>query len=165
MKTKLITTLFATAFLVPMFVSAQATTTVNTITPPVIVNTPSTFTVCSQTAIEKRDTAISVARTAYNTSTQSALTARKEAFKQAVALATSTDKVTAKKEAIDIYKVAQKTSQTTYSTARKLAWSTYETGMRYHRWRYLRHDQSAVPVWRRQRHRRYHRWPYLRVDL
>ena len=125
MKTKFIITLLGTAIFVPMFASAQATTASTSTVPVVVVatSTPATFTLCSQAAIEKRDTAIDTTRNTYNAATQSALNIRKEALKQAEALATTTERIAAKKLAVENYRTTLKAAQNAYSTARKLAWT------------------------------------------
>lgn len=84
------------------------------------------FTTCSQEAIEARDSSISSARTAYNTTMAVALNARKEAEKKAVGLSDSDEKKSAIKNAVEEYKKAVNHAQETLIKARKEAWATFE---------------------------------------
>lgn len=85
------------------------------------------FTVCSQTAIETRDSSISSARTAYNNAMSIALSSRKDAEKKAVAITNTDDKKTAIKEAVEEYKKAVGQAQESLIKARKEAWAQFET--------------------------------------
>ena len=101
---------------------------------PVTVNTvPGTatpnqiFTVCTQIAIEKRDTSIQNVKNTYNAAMTTALSARKEAEKAAVALTDVEAKKTATKAAVEAYKSTAKSTQTTLAQSRKDIWASFET--------------------------------------
>jgi hypothetical protein len=85
------------------------------------------FTACSQAAIEVRDSSIGSARTAYNTSMNLALDARKDAEKSAVAILDAGAKKDAIKAAVDEYKKAVTQAQDALTKARKESWDTFET--------------------------------------
>lgn len=121
MKKYFLSTLLIGAILVPALASAEATTTAST-----TVSTSQNFTVCQQGAIEKRDTAIGVARATYNTSMTQALNARKEAEKSAVAITDATAKRVAVKTAVDTYKKAVTLAQEILVKSRKEALATFE---------------------------------------
>jgi hypothetical protein len=120
MKTYFLKTTLIASVMLPVVVGAQATTSVTQATIQ-----PST--VCAQTSIEKRDTAIAAARTVYSDSMTAALTARKDAEKLAVALDDKDEKKEAIKTAVNAYKTAAKSAQETLTTARKAAWAIFET--------------------------------------
>lgn len=84
------------------------------------------FTVCSQEAIELRDTKIASSRTFYNTAMTNALSERKNREKAAVAITNTDDKKTALKLSIDTYKNQAKVAQTTVTQARKTIWRSFE---------------------------------------
>lgn len=85
-----------------------------------------TFTICSQEAIEARDTKIASSRLTYNTAMANALTERKNREKAAVAIVDEKDKKDAIKASVDTYKHQAKAAQTTLTQARKLAWQTFD---------------------------------------
>jgi DNA repair ATPase RecN len=126
MKKILITTTLAMTMLVPFFASAEMTSTSTaTSSPTIAIN--KNFTECQQAAIEKKETANGVARTAYNQTITNALSVRKDAEKAAVALTDATAKKAALKAALDTYKAAVKTAQETLTAARKANALTFET--------------------------------------
>lgn len=123
MKKYFLSTLLISAIITPALASAEvnATTTATT-----TVSTSQNFTVCQQASIEKRDTSLNVARTAYNTSMSQALSARKDAEKAAVAITDPTAKVTAIRSAVDAYKNSVTTAQETLTKSRKEILATFE---------------------------------------
>ncbi len=88
--------------------------------------TVKSFTVCSQEAIENRDTKIATSRAQYNTSMASALTERKNKEKAAVAVLNADDKKDAIKLSIETYRNQAKGAQTILTQARKATWQTFE---------------------------------------
>jgi hypothetical protein len=84
------------------------------------------FTLCSQEAIEKRDTKIASSRAIYNTAMTSALTERKNKEKAAVAILDADDKKDAIKLSAETYKNQAKSAQTTLTSARKATWQDFE---------------------------------------
>lgn len=117
---------FSLAFL-PLFASAEVTSTT---TLQINVSAPSEaqiFTACSQTSIEVRDESIGSARTAYNNAMAVALDARKEAEKKAIAIDDPSQKKAAIVNAVDEYKKAVTSAQDDLTSARKEAWATFET--------------------------------------
>ena len=137
MKKYFIPTIILGAILFPAFTSAESTTT-----SPVIVTTSTIptsaqiFTACQQASIENRDTSISSARNTYNTAMATALTARKDAEKSAVALTDEVAKKTAINNASMSYKLAVKTAQDILTKARKETLVNFEkdtTGCRQYK--------------------------------
>ncbi|MBP9782198.1 MAG: hypothetical protein KBC50_00480 [Candidatus Pacebacteria bacterium] len=120
MKTVFTLTLLS-ALLVPTFAGAQTSTTSVVVAPP-----QSTFTTCQQAAVEKRDTAIGVARTEYNEAMKVALDVRKEAVKAALSIVDIDEQDDAKKEAADEYRTLTKNAQDALTKYRKNAWDTFE---------------------------------------
>lgn len=120
MKTVFTLTLLG-ALLVPTFAGAQTSTTSVVVAPP-----QSTFTTCQQAAVEKRDTAIGVARTEYNEAMKVALDVRKEAVKAALSIVDIDEQDDAKKEAADEYRTLTKNAQDALTKYRKNAWDTFE---------------------------------------
>jgi hypothetical protein len=120
MKTVFTLTLLG-ALLVPTFAGAQTSTTSVVVAPP-----QSTFTTCQQAAVEKRDTAIGVARTEYNEAMKVALDVRKEAVKTALSIIDIDEQDDAKKEAADEYRTLTKNAQDALTKYRKNAWDTFE---------------------------------------
>ncbi len=84
-------------------------------------------TVCMQTAIEKRDTAIIAAHDAHSAATKSALTARKDAVKAAWALPTAKEVAQARKAANDTFSSSVKGAHSALRTARNAAWEAFNT--------------------------------------
>lgn len=84
------------------------------------------FTVCSQEAIERRDTNIASSRSLYNIAMANALKERKNREKAAVAIADEDDKKSAIKTSVTSYKNAVKMAQSELTVARKEAWQTFE---------------------------------------
>lgn len=84
------------------------------------------FTVCSQEAIERRDSAIAASRTTYNTAMSNALTDRKNQEKAAVALDEPDEKKDAIKLSVDTYKDDVKKAQNDLTLARKIAWQNFD---------------------------------------
>jgi DNA repair ATPase RecN len=123
------------SFLVPSFsYAAEASTTVSTTDDTAIVATTTItkpvvkpFTVCSQEAIEKRDTAIAASRSLYNIAMSNALTERKNREKAAIALDDPDEKKDAIQLSVDTYKHQAKVAQTTLTQARKAIWQTFDT--------------------------------------
>ncbi len=125
MKKYLFTSLLIGAVLAPALASAQtASTTVNATT---TATTSLAFTLCQQAAIEKRDTSLGTARTAYNTSMAQALTVRKDAEKAAVAITDPTAKVAAVKLAAETYRKSVTAAQDALTSNRKVVLATFET--------------------------------------
>ncbi len=89
-----------------------------------------TFTLCSQEAIEARDTKIATSRTTYNTAMANALTERKNREKAAVAISDEGDKKDAIKASVETYKNQSKAAQTVLVAARKIAWQTFESDIK-----------------------------------
>jgi DNA repair ATPase RecN len=87
---------------------------------------PEDFTVCSQEAIEKRDTNIASSRSVYNTAMTNALKERKNREKAAVAIENDDDKKAAIKASVTAYKNTTKAAQTILTQARKVAWQEFE---------------------------------------
>lgn len=143
MKKQLYTLLATTLFLVPVYGYAH---TVEPHTPHVSLvsstveldsasstleesasSTPErSFTVCSQEAIEARDTNIASSRSIYNTAMTNALTERKNREKAAVALKKEDAKKEALKVSVETYKAQAKAAQTTLTQARKVAWQEFD---------------------------------------
>lgn len=84
------------------------------------------FTLCSQNAIENRDTAITEARATYNTAMTDIVTKRKEKEKAAVALLNASEKKAAIKTAVELYRKESLVAQDALTDARKIIWSTFE---------------------------------------
>jgi hypothetical protein len=84
------------------------------------------FTLCSQEAIEKRDTKIATSRAIYNTAMTSALTERKNKEKAAVAILDADDKKDAIRLSAETYKNQAKSAQATLTSARKTTWEDFE---------------------------------------
>lgn len=88
------------------------------------------FTLCSQEAIETRDTKIAASRATYNTAMANALTERKNREKAAVAILDEADKKAAIKASVETYKAQSKAAQNVLTQARKLAWQTFENNIK-----------------------------------
>lgn len=88
------------------------------------------FTLCSQEAIETRDTSIATSRSLYNTAMANALKDRKNREKAAVAIVDESDKKDAIKASVDTYKTLTKSAQNTLTTSRKTAWTMFESDIK-----------------------------------
>ena len=84
------------------------------------------FTLCSQEAIESRDTRIAASRSIYNTAMANALNERKNKEKTAVATTKEEDKRAAIKTSAENYKSLVKNAQNTLTQSRKTAWAMFE---------------------------------------
>ena len=84
------------------------------------------FTLCSQEAIENRDTKIATSRSIYNTAMANALTERKNKEKAAVAMTSETKKKNAIKASVETYKNMVKVAQNNLTESRKIAWQDFE---------------------------------------
>lgn len=102
----------------------EATTTASS-TAPI-----KSFTLCSQQAIENRDTKIATSRSIYNAAMTAALTERKNKEKSAVAIADSDDQKAAIKAAVDAYKTMTKNAQNTLVASRKTVWQNFESDIK-----------------------------------
>jgi LAS superfamily LD-carboxypeptidase LdcB len=102
----------------------EATTTASS-TAPI-----KSFTLCSQQAIENRDTKIAASRSIYNAAMTAALTERKNKEKSAVAIADSDDQKAAIKAAVDAYKTMAKNAQNTLVASRKTIWQNFESDIK-----------------------------------
>jgi hypothetical protein len=126
------------AFIIPLYSHAEdlpltvGSTTITKEEKSDATTTPKirTFTICSQEAIEVRDTAIATSRLTYNISMSNALTERKNREKAAVALEDEGAKKEAIKASVETYKHQAKTAQTTLTQARKTAWQTFENDIK-----------------------------------
>jgi hypothetical protein len=118
MKTVFTLTLLST-LLVPTFASAQLQATSTGYT-------QATFTSCQQAAVEKRDTAIGIARTEYNEAMKIALDVRKESVKTALSILDVEEQNDAKKKAADEYRTLTKNAQDALTKYRKNAWDAFE---------------------------------------
>lgn len=118
----------------PLKLAVSATTTLSeelVASTSTASSTPArTFTLCSQEAIEVRDTKIATSRTTYNTAMANALTERKNREKAAVAISDEGDKKDAIKASVETYKNQSKAAQTVLVAARKIAWQTFESDIK-----------------------------------
>ena len=81
--------------------------------------------VCAQNAIEKRETAISSAVDQYATAWKAALSARKNALKDAVGLTDKKARKEAVKKAWEEYRKARRTVNKTFEVTKRDAWKQY----------------------------------------
>lgn len=93
-------------------------------------NTPQSFTLCSQEAIETRDSSIASSRSIYNTAMANVLVERKNKEKTAVAIKEENKKKNAIKLSAENYKHQAKIAQTLVTQARKDAWETFEENLK-----------------------------------
>lgn len=143
MKKQLLRILLPSLMLLPFYVHAEEAS--STITNPVkdtkeIVVTstsstpegpaPSDFTLCSQEAIELRDTSIASSRSIYNIAMANALKERKNKEKAAVAITNQDEKKDAIKVSVNTYKNAVKNAQNNLTQARKAAWAAFENDIK-----------------------------------
>ncbi len=87
------------------------------------------FTLCSQQAIEERDTRIAASRTLYNQAMNNALQERKRNEKLAVAIKQDDEKKSAIKKSVESYKTLAKSAQSSLTSARKEAWKNFEDNL------------------------------------
>ncbi|MEN9880895.1 MAG: hypothetical protein RLZZ308_78 [Candidatus Parcubacteria bacterium] len=125
---KQLLTLTLGLLLVPIFAFAENTTQteISEASSTTPVTTTSTFTSCSQEAIEERDTKLGQARNIYNTAMNAALLERKNTEKAAIALDTEKEKKEAIKDSVETYKTKTKQAQTNLTQARKNIWLSFE---------------------------------------
>ncbi len=118
----------------PMKLAIVATTTLSrevvTGTTTASTTPVRTFTLCSQEAIETRDTRIASSRATYNIAMANALTERKNREKAAVAIIDDGDKKDAIKVSVDTYKSQAKAAQVVLVQARKVAWQSFENDIK-----------------------------------
>ncbi len=137
MKKQLLQASIGILFLLPLYTFAEEASSsvpvVNkdaTSTETVSSSTPETpkqnFTLCSQNAIEVRDTSIATSRSIYNTAMTNALKDRKNREKAAVAITDEAEKKDAIKASVNTYKNLVKSAQNNLTQARKIAWQTFE---------------------------------------
>lgn len=144
MKKQLLTILLPSLMLLPFYVYAQESSS-TVITNPVKetkeiasistsstpeVPAPSDFTLCSQEAIELRDTSIASSRSIYNIAMANALKERKNKEKAAVAITNQDEKKDAIKVSVNAYKNAVKNAQNNLTQARKAAWTAFENDIK-----------------------------------
>lgn len=121
----LIAPFLVAALFVPLYASAQdASPRAKTATSSGI-----SFTMCQQDAVEIRDSAIGVARTAYSEAMNKALDYRKGAVKLALELESEEDQNDAKKKVADEYRILVKKAQDDVTRARTEAWDMFEDNM------------------------------------
>ncbi len=142
MKKNFITLTACLAFFIPLYGYAEeiptklATSTITTTVEGTFSTTTAsttpvkTFTLCSQEAIEARDTKIASSRVIYNTAMANALTERKNKEKVAVAIVDEGDKKHAIKTSVESYKHHTKGAQTLLVQARKIAWQSFENDVK-----------------------------------
>lgn len=146
MKKTTLTFTFLSFLLLPSFVSAQeialvdinigstssslvsSSTVSSSTTEAIVILKP--FTLCSQEAIEKRDTDIAASRSAYNITMTNALNERKNREKAAIALEDGKDKKDAIKVSVDTYKDQTKDAQNTLTQTRKILWQNFENDIK-----------------------------------
>ena len=116
----------ATLALVPLFGFAVVSATTSTSTTP----RPSFDIACVQGAIEKRETTLIATHNTYNTAVVNALTARKDALKQAWAKPTHKEQKAARKEAWLSFRKAHKAAHEGLRLTRKTTWSSFDSDMR-----------------------------------
>lgn len=104
--------------------------TTSSSTPISLVSPAKNFTLCSQEAIEVRDTNIATSRSLYNTSMASALNDRKNKEKAAVAISDENAKKAAIKVSVDTYKSLVKNAQNNLTVSRKSAWQGFEADIK-----------------------------------
>lgn len=127
----LLSPLFLGVLLVPHFAYAEETSTTTDATSTISTSTaPLTkaqlFTMCSQDAIELRDTKLAEARGSYNNAMTALLVERKNEEKAAVAIENEKEKKAAIKESVENYKVEVKKLQNTLTQSRKAIWLNFE---------------------------------------
>lgn len=137
MKKQLLTLSLSILACFPLYGYAEEVVTLTATTTKEITESTTTdvtptklFTLCSQEAIEKRDTRIAVTRSIYNTAMTSALNERKNKEKAAVALGDEGDKKSALKVSVETYKSQAKSAQSALTQARKIAWQTFENDIK-----------------------------------
>ena len=140
MKKTTLTLTFLSSLLLPTFVSAEeislpgigvvisSSSSQSSTTEAVVPVKP--FTLCSQEAIEKRDTDIASSRSAYNITMTNALNERKNREKAAIAIEDEKDKKDAIKLSVDTYKNQTKAAQNTLTQTRKIVWQNFENDIK-----------------------------------
>ena len=142
MKKQLLQTAIIFSMFLPLYGYAEeATSSVSTTTPEerevkvlpleeIASSTPSSplqnFTLCSQEAIENRDTKIATSRSVYNVAMTKAVNDRKNKEKAAVAIVNENNKKNAMKASVDAYKNHVKSAQNNLTDSRKIAWQEFE---------------------------------------
>lgn len=123
--------LIALLFALPLYGSAQesssstiATSSVATSTAP--LSKTQLFTLCSQEAIEVRDTKLAQARSTYNSGMNALLSERKEREKESVAVEGEKEKKALIRDSVEAYKNQVRTLQNTLTQSRKTIWQTFE---------------------------------------
>lgn len=104
--------------------------TTSSSTPVAVVSPAKNFTLCSQEAIEVRDTNIATSRSLYNTGMASALNDRKNKEKAAVAISDETAKKAAIRVSVDTYKSLVRNAQNNLTVSRKSAWQGFEADIK-----------------------------------
>lgn len=114
----------------PIVVTPTPTPTTPTPNATTTLTINQTYTLCTQSAIRKRDTALVSARSAYNTSMTVALDARSVAETAAVAIVDDTTRQDALIKAASTYSNQVKIAQDTLKSARQTALTTYNTDIK-----------------------------------
>lgn len=118
-------------FAVPLSLSAlDATSSSETSSSTPELTKAQLFTICSQDAIELRDTKLAGARTTYNTAMNNLLVERKNSEKKAISIDDEKERKEAIKIAVEEYKGEVKTLQNTLTQARKTIWQNFENDMK-----------------------------------
>lgn len=125
-KKNIITSVAFGLALLPFYAGAQSVATTSLSVSAQPATEAQVFTACSQASIEIRDNAIGAARTTYNTAMSAALSARKDAEKEAVAITDASDKKDAIQAAVEEYKKAVTSAQEDLTKARKEVWNSFE---------------------------------------
>lgn len=139
MKKKLLQTGIGLLFLLPLYTHAEEATSTQIVSTSTVgestsdgeatsspLSPPKNFTLCSQDAIEARDTSIASSRTVYNIAMTNALKDRKNKEKTSVAIVDESDKKNAIKISVTSYKNTVKNAQNALTQARKVSWQTFE---------------------------------------
>ncbi len=111
----------------PIATSTKITVAENSSTSTMSETPTWSLTLCSQEAIETRDTSIASSRAIYNTAMTNALTERKNKEKISVAAKNEDLRKETLKLSVEAYKHQTKAAQTTLTLARKVAWQTFDT--------------------------------------
>ena len=141
MKKHILTLFTGALFLIPLYgyaeeIPMKLAVSTTTLTEEIVSTSTAsttpvrTFTLCSQEAIEARDTKIAISRVTYNTAMANALLERKNKEKAAVAVTDESNKKDAIKASVENYKSQAKSAQIILVQARKLAWQTFENDIK-----------------------------------
>lgn len=138
MKKRILTLGAGVFFLLPLYGNAEelpsklAVAATTTLSEEMVASTTPvrTFTLCSQEAIETRDTQIATSRMTYNIAMANALTERKNREKAAVAIIDESEKKDAIKVSVETYRDQAKAAQTALVAARKAAWQAFENDIK-----------------------------------